>query len=119
TQTIPADAAERSRFAARLGTTSLENDLLRHTSAVSRLFKTLGDEPDDRPDIDAILRGELSEDNEAAALARLGFADVTAARAELARARRRPGSPLSPAAIDRSARIGALLFSEIAASADP
>ena len=47
------------------------------------------------------------EDAEAAALARLGFADVTAARAELARARRRPGSPLSPAATERSARIGA------------
>ncbi|HEY5923875.1 MAG TPA: bifunctional [glutamate--ammonia ligase]-adenylyl-L-tyrosine phosphorylase/[glutamate--ammonia-ligase] adenylyltransferase, partial [Kofleriaceae bacterium] len=119
TQTIPADETARALFARRLGTQSLENDLLRHTSAVSRLFKTLGEEPDDLPDINAILRGELSEDDEAAALARLGFVDVTAARAELARARRRPGSPLSPAAIDRSARVGALLLSEIAASADP
>ncbi|HEY5945711.1 MAG TPA: bifunctional [glutamate--ammonia ligase]-adenylyl-L-tyrosine phosphorylase/[glutamate--ammonia-ligase] adenylyltransferase [Kofleriaceae bacterium] len=119
TQTIPADVEARARFAARLGTRSLETDLAHHTRAVGRLFKTLGDEPDDRPDILAILRGELSEEAEAAALARLGFGDVTAARAELARARRRPGSPLSPAAQDRSARVGALLFSEIAASADP
>jgi [glutamine synthetase] adenylyltransferase / [glutamine synthetase]-adenylyl-L-tyrosine phosphorylase len=119
TQTVPANPDERARFAARLGTHSFETELLRHTSAVARLFKTLGDEPDDRPDILAILRGELSEDAEAAALARLGFADVTAARAELARARRRPGSPLSPAAEARSARVGVLLLSEIAASADP
>jgi glutamate-ammonia-ligase adenylyltransferase len=119
TQTIPADEESRVRFAQRLSSRALEIDLVRHTSAVSRLFKTLGDEPDDRPDILAILRGDLSEDDEAAALARLGFSDVTAARAELARARRRPGSPLSPAAIDRSARIGALLVNEIAASADP
>src|SRR5690606_19186849 len=53
------------------------------------------------------------------ALARLGFRDVIAARAELARARRRPDSPLSPVAEDRLARVGALLFAEIAASADP
>jgi glutamate-ammonia-ligase adenylyltransferase len=119
TQTIPIDAEARARFAARLGTHSLENDLLRHTTAVARLFKTLGGEPDDRPDVLAILRGELSSENEAAALARLGFVDVTAAQAELARARRRPGSPLSPAAEERSARVGALLLGEIATSADP
>jgi [glutamine synthetase] adenylyltransferase / [glutamine synthetase]-adenylyl-L-tyrosine phosphorylase len=119
TQTVPADPDARAVFAARLGTHSFETDLLRHTTAVARLFKTLGDEPDDRPDITAILRGELSEDAEAAALARLGFSDVTASRAELARARRRPGSPLSPAAEARSARVGVLLLTEIAASADP
>ncbi len=119
TQTLPSDPGARDIFAKRLGSHSLDADLARHTSAVARLFKTLGDEPDDRPDIGAILRGELLEEPEAAALSRLGFADVTAARAELARARRRTGSPLSPAAIDRSARVGALLFSEIAASADP
>jgi [glutamine synthetase] adenylyltransferase / [glutamine synthetase]-adenylyl-L-tyrosine phosphorylase len=119
TQTVPADPIARARFAARLGSHAFEAELAAHTNAVARLFKTLGDEPDDRPDILAILRGELTQDNEAAALARLGFADVTAAQAELARARRRPGSPLSPAAEDRSARVGALLLSEIAASADP
>jgi glutamate-ammonia-ligase adenylyltransferase len=63
--------------------------------------------------------GGLAELDEEAALKRLGFADVTAARAELARARRRPGSPLSPAATDRSARVGAVLLAEMAASADP
>ena len=119
TQTIPADEDARQLFARRLGVRDLANELVRHTSAVARLFKTLGDEPDDRPDIVAILRGELAEDAEALALTRLGFSDVTAARAELARARRRPGSPLSPSATDRSARIGAMLLTEIAASADP
>jgi glutamate-ammonia-ligase adenylyltransferase len=119
TQTLPSDPAARELFAKRLGSRAFDAELVRHTSAVARLFKTLGDEPDDRPDIGAILRGELVEDAESAALARLGFTDVTAARAELARARRRTGSPLSPAAIDRSARVGAVLFSEIAASADP
>jgi glutamate-ammonia-ligase adenylyltransferase len=119
TQTLPAAPDARQLFARRLGTSSLDAELARHTRAVARLFKTLGGQPDDRPDILAILRGELSEQDEAAALTRLGFVDVTAARAELARARRRPGSPLSPAAEERSARVGALLLTEIAASADP
>jgi glutamate-ammonia-ligase adenylyltransferase len=123
TQTLPADAELRRVFARRMGlggTEALERTLARHTDAVSALFKTLGDEHDgDRPDVTAILRGELSEAAEAAALVRLGFTDVTAAQAELVRARRRPGSPLSPAASDRSARVGAALFGEIAGSADP
>jgi len=123
TQTIPDDRTARDVLAKRLGlgdVAHLERTLAKHTHAVAALFATLGDEPEtDDPDIVAILRGELSEDAEAAALTRLGFTDVTAARAELARARRRPGSPLSPAAIDRSARVGSVLFSEIATSADP
>jgi glutamate-ammonia-ligase adenylyltransferase len=119
TQTLPSEAVTREQFAKRLGTRSLDADLATHTSAVARLFKTLGEAPDDRRDVVAILRGELGEDAEAAALVGLGFTDVTAARAELARARRRPGSPLSPAAEERAARVGALLFTEIAASADP
>jgi glutamate-ammonia-ligase adenylyltransferase len=124
TQTIPEDAARRAVFARRLGLAgeaALEAVLTRHTAEVSRLFATLG-VPEDRPgaiDVTAILRGELAEDEEAEALRRLGFADVTAARAELARARRRQGSPLSPVATERQARIGAALLAEIAASADP
>jgi glutamate-ammonia-ligase adenylyltransferase len=122
TQTVPSDPVARERFARRLGSRApgdFDAELARHTSAVARLFATLGDEPDDRPDVVAILCGELGEDEEAAALGRLGFADVTAARAELARARRRPGSPLSPVANDVAARVGALLLAEVAASADP
>jgi len=119
TQTIPAEPEARERFARRLGSASLDADLAHHTSAVSRLFKTLGEPPEEHADVDAILSGELSEADEAAALTRLGIADVTAARAELARARRRPGSPLSPAAEERLARVGALLLTEVAASADP
>jgi glutamate-ammonia-ligase adenylyltransferase len=118
TQTIPGDHAV---LAGRLGYASageLDRDLARHTAAVARLFATLGD-AEDRPDVAAILRGELAPEAEAAQLATLGFSDVTAAAAELARARRRPGSPLSPAASERSARVGALLLAEIAASADP
>jgi glutamine synthetase adenylyltransferase len=88
---------------------------------VSRLFATLGDPADERAEVAAILRGELTEPEEAAALARLGFHDQAAARAELARARRNSDSPLAPAAVasERTARIGAALLTEIAASADP
>jgi [glutamine synthetase] adenylyltransferase / [glutamine synthetase]-adenylyl-L-tyrosine phosphorylase len=87
---------------------------------VSELFSTLGGDTDlDRPDVAAILRGELSDAAESDALGRLGFVDITAAQAELARARRRPGSPLSPAATERGARIGAALLGEMADSADP
>lgn len=122
TQTVPEDAAALERLARRLGypsTTRFAMDLVLHTSAVSRSFATLGDAGDDNADVGAVLRGELAEDEEASALARLGFADVTAARAELSRARRNAGSPLAPGASARAARIGAALLSEIAASADP
>ncbi|MDB4952669.1 MAG: glutamate-ammonia ligase adenylyltransferase [Myxococcales bacterium] len=122
TQTVPAEPERRRVFARRLGyadEAAFDADLAFHTAAVGRLFATLGDAGDDSPDIAAILRGELAEHAEEALLERLGFSDVTAARAELARARRRPGSPLSPAATDRSARVGAVLLAEIAASADP
>jgi glutamate-ammonia-ligase adenylyltransferase len=123
TQTIHADAAARGLFARRLGlpdTTALDTELVSHTQRVARLFATLGSpDSDGSADIADVLSGELADAEEAAALERLGFTDVTAARAELARARRRPGSPLSLGAIDRAARVGALLFAEIAASADP
>jgi len=124
TQTVHEADARRAVLARRLGLADeaeLAAVLGRHTAEVSRLFATLGD-PEDRPgaiDVTAILRGELAEDEEAEALRRLGFADVTAARAELARARRRQGSPLSPVATERQARIGAALLAEIATSADP
>jgi [glutamine synthetase] adenylyltransferase / [glutamine synthetase]-adenylyl-L-tyrosine phosphorylase len=124
TQTVPEDDARRLVLARRLGypdEAAFAAELARHTAAVARLFATLGD-PEERPgaiDVTAILLGELTEAEEAEALARLGFADVTAARAELARARRRQGSPLSPGATERQARIGAALLAEIAASADP
>jgi glutamate-ammonia-ligase adenylyltransferase len=128
TQTVPEDDAARARFARRLGypgDAAFAADLARHTQAVARLFATLGepgagaDEPERDVDVTAILRGDLTEEEEADALTRLGFADVTAARAELARARRNQGSPLSPVATAQQARIGAALISEIAASADP
>ncbi|HUJ57445.1 MAG TPA: bifunctional [glutamate--ammonia ligase]-adenylyl-L-tyrosine phosphorylase/[glutamate--ammonia-ligase] adenylyltransferase [Kofleriaceae bacterium] len=123
TQTIPSDPGRRAVLARRLelaDAAALDAELAHHAEAVARLFATLGGDPEpDRPDIAAVLHGELAEPDELAALARLGFSDVTAARAELARARRRPGSPLSPAATDRAARIGSVLLSEIAHSADP
>ena len=125
TQTVPVDPAARAVFARRLGypdACAFDEELARNTAVVARLFATLGDgdaEPPGAADIAAVLGGELDEAAESAALERLGFADVTAARAELSRARRRPGAPLSPAAQGRAARVGALLVAEIAASADP
>ncbi len=124
TQTIPDDDARRAVLARRLGypgEAELAAELAHHTAEVARLFATLGEDEDgpDATDVTAILRGELAEDAEAEALTRLGFADVTAARAELARARRRLGSPLSPNAPERQARLGAALLAQIAASADP
>lgn len=124
TQIVPADDVRRRVLAGRLGYPSEVDfaiDLVKHTTAVSRLFATLGDPADERAEVAAILRGELTEAQEAAALTRLGFSDVAAARAELARARRNSDSPLAPAAIasQRTARIGAALLTEIAASADP
>ncbi|MDX2088155.1 MAG: bifunctional [glutamate--ammonia ligase]-adenylyl-L-tyrosine phosphorylase/[glutamate--ammonia-ligase] adenylyltransferase [Kofleriaceae bacterium] len=132
TQIVPEDEHALEVLARRLGYLASEHDggtrsasvafaldLVTHTAAVSRLFATLGDPADESADVAAILRGEMAEDAEAAALTRLGFRDVTAAQAELARARRNPGSTLSGAATERTARIGAGLLAEIAASADP
>jgi glutamate-ammonia-ligase adenylyltransferase len=122
TQIVPDDDARRLVLARRLGYASdvgFAIELVKYTAAVSRLFATLGDPGDGRAEVTAILRGELTEDEEADALARLGFHDIAAARAELARARRSSDSPLSPAASERTARIGAALLGEIAASADP
>ncbi len=122
TQTVPEDDIARMRLARRLGYPSdvaFAIDLVKHTAAVSRLFVTLGDPADESPEVTAILGGELTADEEAAALTRLGFGDVSAASAELARARRNPGSPLSPSATDRTARLGGALLAEIATSADP
>ncbi|MGE0547798.1 MAG: bifunctional [glutamate--ammonia ligase]-adenylyl-L-tyrosine phosphorylase/[glutamate--ammonia-ligase] adenylyltransferase [Kofleriaceae bacterium] len=122
TQTIPGDPAARSAFARRLGYSTDEAfaaDLAMHTTAVSQLFATLGDPSDDNLEVEDVLGGELSESHELAALTRLGFREPPTARAELARARRNTGSPLSLAATERSARVGASLFKEIAASADP
>jgi glutamate-ammonia-ligase adenylyltransferase len=124
TQIVPDDDARRLVLARRLGYPSdvgFAIDLVKHTAAVSRLFATLGDPGDERAEVAAILRGELTEIEEADALTQLGFTDIAAARAELARARRSSDSPLAPtaAAAARTARIGAALLTEIAASADP
>jgi len=120
TQTIP---HEHDVLARRLGyadAAAFDADLARHTREVTRLFATLGGgDAHEHTAVVEILCRELPEAEEAAALERLGFSDVTAARAELARARRRPGSPLAPDAIDRAARVGSLLLREIAMSADP
>jgi glutamate-ammonia-ligase adenylyltransferase len=123
TQTVAHDYIARNIFARRLGYAGADDfdaELAHHTRVVSELFATLGDgEPEASTDVTAVLAGELPEADEAAALERLGFTDVLAARAELARARRRPGSPLSPAATGRAARVGAHLLAELASSADP
>ncbi|HEY0479893.1 MAG TPA: bifunctional [glutamate--ammonia ligase]-adenylyl-L-tyrosine phosphorylase/[glutamate--ammonia-ligase] adenylyltransferase [Kofleriaceae bacterium] len=124
TQIVPDDDARRLVLARRLGYAGdieFAIDLVKHTAAVSRLFATLGDPADGRAEVTAILRGELTEVEEAEALTGLGFHDVAAARAELARARRNSDSPLAPASVasERTARIGAALLAEIAASADP
>ncbi|HSR97711.1 MAG TPA: bifunctional [glutamate--ammonia ligase]-adenylyl-L-tyrosine phosphorylase/[glutamate--ammonia-ligase] adenylyltransferase [Kofleriaceae bacterium] len=124
TQIVPDDDARRLVLARRLGYPSdvaFAIALVKHTGAVSRLFATLGDPADGRAEVAAVLRGELTEAAEIDALTQLGFADATAARAELARARRNSDSPLATAAVasERTARIGAALLAEIAASADP
>ena len=129
TQTVPSDPAALEVFARRLGyastgaasaSTAFAYELSRHTAQVQALFGTLGDpSTDERAEITEILRGDLDAAAEAAALGHLGFGDVTAASAELARARRNTGSPLSPTANERTTRIGAALLAEIAASADP
>ena len=123
TQTVPDDEVRQTTFARRLGYATLAayaQDLALHTTAVARLFATLGDATADADpialDAAAILANELGDADEIAALGRLGFADVVAARAELVRARRGGSSPLAPAS-ERDARLGAALLREAAASA--
>jgi glutamate-ammonia-ligase adenylyltransferase len=123
TQQLPAgpDALEVvARRAGYVDRAAFDAELARHTQAVSRLFATLGELPAGPDDaIAALVAGELPPEAEREMLARLGFADPTAAQHELDRARRRAGSPLSPAATGVAAAIGPALLAEIAASADP
>jgi glutamate-ammonia-ligase adenylyltransferase len=123
TQTVPAEPGPHALVARRLGYPSaaaFDADLARHTAAVARIFATLGDgdEPP-RDDVAGLLAAHLAPDDEQAVLARLGFRDPAGAAAELARARRRPDSPLGPAATGALARVGPALVGEAAASADP
>ena len=120
TQIVPDDDTARAVLARRLGyptDRAFAMDLFKHTSAVSKLFATLGEDDGEEPDVLAIMSGQLTDEEEAAALGRLGFTDVTAAHAELARARRGAGSPLSPSAPRHD--LGSALLAEVAASADP
>jgi glutamate-ammonia-ligase adenylyltransferase len=124
TQIVPDDDARRLVLARRLGypgDVAFAIDLVKHTAEVSRMFATLGDPADEHADITAVLRGELTAAEEESALTRLGFHDAPGARAELARARRNPDSPLTPptATSVLTARIGGALLTQIAASADP
>ena len=119
TQALPDDREVLARRLDYPDAAAFDRELAVHTAEVARLFATLGDDRVDHPDIDAILHEALDAAGEGDALARLGFTDTTAARAELARARRRPGSPLSPDATGRDARVGARLLSALASSADP
>jgi glutamate-ammonia-ligase adenylyltransferase len=110
TQIVPDDDAARVVLAKRLG---YENDvqfaldLFKHTSNVSRMFASLGDDDDDHRDIDALLRDDLDAEAEAQILRQLGFVDLTAAAADLHRIR------------ERRAKIDSELLAEIAASTDP
>src|SRR3569832_2051712 len=119
TQALPDDREVLARRLDYPDAAAFDRELAVHTTEVARLFATLGDDRVDHPDIDAILHEALDAAGEADALARLGFTDTTAARAELARARRRPGSPLTPDAAGRDARVGARLLTALASSADP
>jgi len=63
TQIVPDDDARRLVLAKRLGYPSdvaFAFALVKHTAAVSRLFATLGDPADERAEVAAILRGELT-----------------------------------------------------------
>ncbi len=123
TQTIPGDAAAVEVLARRLGyadAAAFTAALSDHTAAVARLFATLGEAaPGPPPAVEALLAGDLPAERERELLARLGFADPAGAAAELERARRRPESPLSPAATGVAARVGPALLDELARSADP
>jgi glutamate-ammonia-ligase adenylyltransferase len=111
TQIVPDDDRAREILAMRLGYDSdvpFALDLYKHTSNVARMFASLGtDDDDERPDIAALLSGDLDEAAEAQSLSKLGFVDVTAARSDLARIR------------ERQARVSPALLAEIAASTDP
>jgi glutamate-ammonia-ligase adenylyltransferase len=128
TQTVPEDAEYQEILARRLGlpgAADLQAELARHTGAVSRLFATLGAEESADPrastslEIAAVLAGGLGAGREREVLASLGFADPDGAAQELDRQRRRPGSPLGPAATGVARQIGPVLLEEVVRSADP
>ncbi|HTJ44186.1 MAG TPA: bifunctional [glutamate--ammonia ligase]-adenylyl-L-tyrosine phosphorylase/[glutamate--ammonia-ligase] adenylyltransferase [Kofleriaceae bacterium] len=123
TQRVPADPQARALLARRLrypDVVAFEVDLAKHMGAVARIFATLGaPAASPRDDVAELLAARLSPEHEASLLKSLGFRDPAGAAADLARARRRPDSPLGPAATGALARVGPALVAEIATSADP
>ena len=92
----PRTTTRRAVFARRLGYRERRGVRARarraHRRGVAAVRHARRSRRDERAEISAILaRRARPSDEEAAALTRLGFVDVTAARAELARARRKHG----------------------------
>ena len=123
TQRLPADPEELSLVARRLGYRGGDDfgrDLTRYTREVADLFASLGDGESGPPaEVTAILGGDLDEGRERELLAALGFRDPAASQAWLARARKRPGSPLGGGASGANARVAADLLAEISSCPDP
>jgi glutamate-ammonia-ligase adenylyltransferase len=123
TQRLPTDPAAFELCARRLGHAGageLIAALADHTSAVARLFATLGAEEDGAPDaVVALLSAEHPADEERRLLARLGLRDPERALANLDLARRRAHSPFGRAAEGAAARVGPLLLADVVASPDP
>ncbi len=123
TQRMPTDAAALDLVGRRMGRTDLETfreELSVHTSEVSRLFATLGEQDEGAPpEIAALLLGTLSKEQQQRILGEHGFADPVAAQRNLERARCKPMSPLGPTATGAGARVAPALMAELCTSPDP
>jgi len=127
THQLPDDAAERERLARRAGypdLPALEAELALRRGQVEARFDDLlrvaggGAAPVDER-AEKATDPAATEEERAAALLALGFAEPEASAAQLLRLARRRGTPFSPTAVPEVARGAPALLAEIAAAPDP
>ncbi len=130
THQLPAEPAELGRLARRSGLATreeLERALARHRGEVQSRFSDLlrvarDDEPE-QLDANALIAADPQSEPQSPevleALRALGFAQPDAAALELARMRKRKGTPFSPAAPPELAARAPWLLAELAKVPDP
>jgi glutamate-ammonia-ligase adenylyltransferase len=122
THRLPSDPAALGVLARRLGfgdARELRGQLELATRGVAEIFATLGDEKGYRPEIAVLIDPRKAREELEEALAALGFREPAEAAYQIELLRRRPSSPLGPAASPATARVAPALLEEVAASPDP
>lgn len=124
THRLPTELHGLEVLARRLGHADageLTGRLKLHTKAVADIFATLstGGEPSIPPEVAILLDPARPDGDVRAACEALGFRDGETARFQLELLRKKPLSPIGPAATESGARVAPTILQYLAASPDP